>query len=133
MAVLCCGGAPSPAPACLAPCFAHLSRPPAGVVGKVTETAVEVVSEDADEAGALRPPLRLDVVASEATHKKLMLVRVGCVSTTYAYGVCMYIVGVCPWFECVYLFTGCCVRLSIVCGCVSMICACVHVFFCVFP
>lgn len=46
-----------------------------GIVGKVTETTVEVISEDADEAGSLRPPLRLDVVASEATHKKLMLVR----------------------------------------------------------
>lgn len=46
-----------------------------GVVGKVTEATVEVISEDADEAGSLRSPLRLDVVASEATHKKLMLVR----------------------------------------------------------
>lgn len=96
MAVLCRGGVPSPSPACPAPCIAHLSRSPAGVVGKVTETAVEVVSEDADEAGALRPPLRLDVVASEATHKKLMLVRVGCVSTTYAYGVRLYMVSMCP-------------------------------------
>lgn len=48
--------------------------PCAGVVGKVTEVALEVVSDDADEAGDLRAPLRLDVVASEATHKKLMLV-----------------------------------------------------------
>lgn len=44
------------------------------MVGKVTEATVEVVSEDADGAGSLRAPLRLDVVASEATHKKLMLV-----------------------------------------------------------
>ncbi|CAM9164154.1 unnamed protein product, partial [Scytosiphon promiscuus] len=44
-----------------------------GVVGKVTELAVEVISDDADDAGSLRGPLRLDVVASEATHKKLML------------------------------------------------------------
>ena len=59
----------------------------------MTETAVEVVSEDADEAGALRPPLRLDVVASEATHKKLMLVRVWVLSMTFACGV--YIHGWC--------------------------------------
>lgn len=62
------------------------------MVGKVTETVVEVISEDADEAGALRPPLRLDVVASEATHKKLMLVRV-CVSmfrsSVYVHGACV--------------------------------------------
>ena len=53
---------------------------------------MEVISEDADEAGALRPPLRLDVVASEATHKKLMLVRV-CVSmfrsSVYVHGACV--------------------------------------------
>lgn len=71
-----------------------MARPLAGVVGKVTETAVEVISEDADEAGALRPPLRLDVVASEATHKKLMLVR-ACVfmfcCNVYIHGAC-----VCP-------------------------------------
>lgn len=40
----------------------------------MTELTVEVISDDADDGGALRPPLRLDVVASEATHKKLMLV-----------------------------------------------------------
>lgn len=44
-------------------------------MGKVTDTEVEIVSDDADEAGDLRTPLRLDVVASEATHKKLMMVR----------------------------------------------------------
>ncbi|CAM9793142.1 unnamed protein product, partial [Hapterophycus canaliculatus] len=38
----------------------------------VTELTVEVISDDADDAGSLRGPLRLDVVASEATHKKLM-------------------------------------------------------------
>ena len=59
----------------------------------MTETAVEVVSEDGDEAGALRPPLRLDVVASEATHKKLMLVRGCVVSLACACGV--YVHGGC--------------------------------------
>ena len=44
----------------------------AGVVGKVTELTVDVLSDNADDAGSLRPPLRLDVVASEATHRKLM-------------------------------------------------------------
>lgn len=47
----------------------------AGIVGKVTEQTVEVLSDDVDNAESLRPPLRLDVVASAATHKKLMLVR----------------------------------------------------------
>lgn len=47
----------------------------AGIVGKVTERMVEVLSDDVDNAESLRPPLRLDVVASVATHKKLMLVR----------------------------------------------------------
>lgn len=41
----------------------------------MSELTVEVISNDADDAGSLRGPLRLDVVASEATHKKLMLVR----------------------------------------------------------
>lgn len=36
---------------------------------------MEVLSDDVDNAESLRPPLRLDVVASVATHKKLMLVR----------------------------------------------------------
>ncbi|CAM9387930.1 unnamed protein product, partial [Discosporangium mesarthrocarpum] len=43
-----------------------------GVIGKTTEHAVEIISDDADEPAALRPPLRLDVVASEATHKKMI-------------------------------------------------------------
>lgn len=45
-----------------------------GVVSKVTDLTLELVSEDGDEAGSLRPPLRLDVVASDASHDKLMKV-----------------------------------------------------------
>eukprot|EP00953_Heterococcus_sp_UTEX-ZZ885_P036607 18833-Heterococcus_DN1.PRE.1 len=44
-----------------------------GVVGKVTDELIEVViDDDAAEAEALKAPLRMDVLANEATHKKLL-------------------------------------------------------------
>jgi superfamily I DNA and/or RNA helicase len=47
-----------------------------GVIGKVTDEVLEVVvDDDAGEAEALKAPLRMDVLANEATHKKLLKVR----------------------------------------------------------
>lgn len=39
---------------------------------------MEVVCDDVDDADGLRPPLRLDVVASDATYKKLIAVSFAC-------------------------------------------------------